>query len=355
MLIGERSGNEVLWANAAAVHGCQLVMCGRVAEGVALCERAWNTADAAGHQVPAFMATVVLCGLHCFFRRDPEAARRSAERELASSRAATSPIHQDVLRSALAYGLVLGGALDRARSVGPPPRSAQFHAQYLLALAEGRWEEGLEVLEHSRARARQSGNRWFEAADSSRIAELLRLLGRHAEAEVELLSALPRHGEQNLPHELRCRCQLSLVLAETGRSEQAREQLARCRAIVAGGEDWGGAATALDLAEASILATDGRMGEATHLFSEAVDGFRRQGLPWDVAEAHQLHGRALLAQGGPARVQAIVRFDAALDALQLLEAGERWHLSVLADRDRATTTAGPVVPSFDVLGSAEGR
>jgi class 3 adenylate cyclase/tetratricopeptide (TPR) repeat protein len=353
MRIAEQAGNDVLWAHAAANHSLQLAMLGRVGESLSLCERAWEASDAVGHQLPAFMATVVLCGTHTLFCRRAEGGRLAAERELASLRAAQSPVHHGVLASALAYSLVLGGALDRARNVGVPPRSAQFHAQPLIAVAEGRWEEAREHLESCRARARRSGNRFYEVMDSVRLAEVLRLLGRSAQAEAELVSALPGEGEQHVPHELRCRGQLALLLAEAGRVEEARAHLARSRAIVAFGEDWWGVATALDVAEAVILSAEGRLDEASALFTAAVDDLRRQGLPWDEAEALHLHGRALLAGDQAARSDGAARLDAALDAYQRLGASERWQLRVLADRDRVAQLGGRPVPWVEVTGRAE--
>jgi class 3 adenylate cyclase/tetratricopeptide (TPR) repeat protein len=334
MDIAERTGNPVLWATAGAIQGFELAMSGRLAEGLTLVERAWQTADGLGHQVPAFVATVLLAGYNCFWSRHPQEGARLAERELASRRAAKSRVHQEVLRSALSYALALGGDLEGARAVGPPARSAQYHAQYQIALGEGRWETALQVLENSLHVARESGNRLYETTDASRIAEVLRLLKRPADAEKMLQLSLPAQGELHVAQELRSRCQLALLLGENGRAGDGRAQVERCREIIGNGEDWGGDAHAVELADGVVSALEGHLDSAERLFDSAAEGFRRQGLPWEEAETLHLRGRAVVGLRIGDRSEALAVLDAARQSYTRLGAGARWHRRVWEDSPR---------------------
>jgi class 3 adenylate cyclase len=126
---------------------------------------------------------------------------------------------------------------------------------------------------------------------------------------------------------------MARLRAQTGRPQDAQSHLARCREIMAEGEDWRGAAGSLALAEAVVAAAEGRLEDAEGQFEQAVETFRRLTTPWDEAEALHLWGRALLDAGHRAR--AVEKLDAALDVYRRHGAGSRWLERVLADKMRA--------------------
>ena len=331
MEIADRTDSAVLWANAGAVHGFQLAMCGSLEEGLAHLERAWETADRLGHQVPAFIATVLLAGYRCFWCRRPQDGLRLAERELASRRAAKARVHRQVLLSAAGYALALGGDIEGARAVGAPARSAQFHAQYQIALGDGRWEAALDVLEASLQVAHESGNRLYETTDAARIAEVLRLLDRADEAEAMLRLSLPTGGERHDAQELRSRCQLAVLLVEQGRASEGRAHVDHCRQAIGTTETWAGDVATVQLAEAVVSAAEGHLDRAEGLFGVAAVGFRRHGLPWEEAECLHLHARARAGHGDPTSMQTLL--DRAVTSYRRLGAGARWVERVLGGID----------------------
>src|SRR5207237_1603871 len=101
----------------------------------------------------------------------------------------------------------------------------------------------------------------------------------------------------NVPAELLAVAELALVQADSGRPEDAAPHLDRCKKILAGGEDWRGAAGRVALAEAATLVADGRPDLAAERFGAAVETFSGCALPWDEAEAWHRWGRARLDAG----------------------------------------------------------
>src|SRR6185436_780172 len=57
MDIAERIGSQGLWANAALLHGHHACEAGRIAEGMALMDRAQEVADRLNHGLTAFLCT----------------------------------------------------------------------------------------------------------------------------------------------------------------------------------------------------------------------------------------------------------------------------------------------------------
>jgi hypothetical protein len=127
-----------------------------------------------------------------------------------------------------------------------------------------------------------------------------------------------------------------LIYAETGRPEKAHPHLARCREIIAGGEDWRGLVGHIARAEAVVAAAEGRIADAQPLFAKAVEIHRRYQVPFDEAETLHYWGRALLAAED--REAAMGKLDAAMELYRRHEAGERWLEKVQADRLRAQGT-----------------
>ncbi|HEY2705695.1 MAG TPA: AAA family ATPase [Candidatus Dormibacteraeota bacterium] len=331
MALADHCGDAPLWANAAAVHGWMLTADGRLDDGRKLMTRAWRVADEVHHHVSAFMATCLLCCLDSICLRDVDAGGRWAERELASQRPEHAPVHRRVLRSAVGYALALGGPHRRAERYAPS-QSALFHVQYLLALGAGRWEDALRFLENARSVAADRGNRWYEAAEYCRSAAVLRLLDRPVEAEQSLRSALPvgSEDEVDVRLELWCRAQLALLLAEQGRSSEARSELDRCAGIRSHGAEWHGLGSAVSLTEAVVRAAEGRTTEADGLFESVTSLLRQQGLRWDEAEALHLHGRMLLAEGAPDRDRGLEHLETASSLYASLGANARWQHRVRA-------------------------
>jgi ATP/maltotriose-dependent transcriptional regulator MalT len=177
---------------------------------------------------------------------------------------------------------------------------------------------------------RDAGDRWNEWWYTYQFAAACRRAGEGARARALLEGALATVLEgQHVAIELATRADLALLLAQAGDPEGARVHLARCREILAAGEDWRGRAGRVALAEAVTLAADGHPREADNVVGRAVDIFRRYGLAWDEAEA--LHAWSGMLRAAGDRRAAADRLDTAIALYQRLGAAERWIERLRAD------------------------
>ena len=126
--------------------------------------------------------------------------------------------------------------------------------------------------------------------------------------------------------ELWVRPDLARALAELGRVQEAREHVDRCRAIVAGGEDWRGRAGVVALADAIVLAHEGRAADAERVFADGRAVLARHGLRGEEADAPAPVGPPARRRPSDStrRPQLYRRHDA----------GRLWLERVAADRRR---------------------
>jgi class 3 adenylate cyclase len=331
MEMAERLGNEGLWAMGAALHGHHLWASGRCAEAFALVERAWETADRLNHWFAAFLAAWV-GSFWSNLLGDPRGAQAWVERELPKPRLAQAPIQRAMLLDQLAGAVAALGDLTEARRLLREGAVATWEP--VIMLRGDDWEQAEALSTDQRQIHRRTGSRFNECGRDFDLGRVRYLQGdmSHAEALLEEGLAIAVDGNALLL-EGAYRMQMARLRAQTGRPQDAQSHLARCREIMAEGQDWRGAAGSLGLAEAVVAAAEGRLEDAEGQFEQAVETFRRHTTPWDEAEALHLWGRALLDAGHRAR--AVEKLDAALDVYRRHGAGSRWLERVLADKMRA--------------------
>lgn len=315
-------------------HAFALLDLGSVGEGLALVERAWETADRLDHRILC-MRTVSIRGVFGIWLYEPLVLARWNERELAKPRLAHVPIQRHMLQGHLAWAYALSGRLTEARRILDEAGGLPFGLSFgpPLGLWEGDWERAEADLRQWRDRHREMGNRFDEAALDGWIARTCRLRG-HPEGAGEsvqeaLAIALPAHHRM---FEIHFRIDSTLLDVERGRLEGAREHLERVRQLMAGDWDWRGVTGRLALAEGAVWAAEGDLAPAEAAFRTAAEVFRRQAVPWEEAETLLLWGRALGRSGEPER--AGERLDAALAVYDQCGAGRRWQERV--ERERAT-------------------
>ena len=112
------------------------------------------------------------------------------------------------------------------------------------------------------------------------------------------------------------------TLAELGRIEEARAHIDRCRALM-GGDDWCGRAGVIGVADAVVLAHEGRPDEAERGFADARAVLARHGLRGEEADLLHEWGR-LLAAPDP--------LDEAAEVYRRHHAGRVWLERVATDR-----------------------
>jgi hypothetical protein len=108
---------------------------------------------------------------------------------------------------------------------------------------EGRWEQAEAEWAQQVERSRRAGGREEGYALSHKLSWVRRILKQHSSAETLLHDTLSICQREPLQFvEMWARPELALLYAETGRYEEAVPHLARCREIMAAGEDWRGKA-----------------------------------------------------------------------------------------------------------------
>jgi ATP/maltotriose-dependent transcriptional regulator MalT len=137
----------------------------------------------------------------------------------------------------------------------------------LLGLWDGKWEAvealALRVIDTSR----RNGNRWDEWASFHLAAHVAYLRGDRERATDCLESALRIVTDGGADYfAMWVLPDLARVRAETGRVEDARAHVERCRAIMDRGEDWRGRHGIAAVAEAVVLSVEERPAEADARF-----------------------------------------------------------------------------------------
>jgi tetratricopeptide (TPR) repeat protein len=224
------------------------------------------------------------------------------------------------------------GEMEQARKLLSDARPAWItHSlEPLLGLWDGNWDAvealALRVIDTSR----RNGNRWDEWASFHLAARVAYLRGDRERAGDLLESALEIVTDGGADYfAMWVLPDLARLRAETGRVEDARAHVERCREIVDRGEDWRGRHGIAMVAEAVVLAAEERPGEADARFGAAHEILGRYGLVGEQAECLHDWGRAT----GDAS-----RLAEAVELYRRHGAGAAWISRV--EDERTSTAAG---------------
>lgn len=335
MEIADRLRRKDLWATAASTHAWNLTWNGQLGEAAALAQKAWQTADREGDRGAAFTATYVgnalFFGLH-----DYKEAVRWTQRELGKPRTVQSPLRRELIATLMRGSTASLGDLTEARRLSP--HSDRRYSQGRLLLLEGKWEEAEELLENQIVESRSVEDRVEVSSCRTLLATLLRIRGAARQALLVLGEAVAEIGEANVMNEMGMRPAMIRANAELGQYDAAERELARCREILAAGEDWRGMSGDVGLAAAVLAAARGQFREAEADFAAAFAIFCRYSAPWEEADTLECWASALVAAGDRAR--AAEKFDAAIAVYRRIGAPERWIERVTSMRERAVATTG---------------
>jgi DNA-binding CsgD family transcriptional regulator len=353
LAIGERLGDVDLQGQALAILAAWPAFAGRVGEANAMLSRAWELA--AGR---CTLVTSALIALHaemvCAWVRDPRAGMNWLERWLGqpATAGATRQRAHVLMRTVREHWQL--GALKAARRAAQAAGGGGVGA-FALAHAQGDSSQARAVAEQRRAICHHRGDRFNESGAIADTALILRLEGGVA-AEAGWRAALalwaPLGPEYSRLFELHDRPPLALLLAETGRPDEARAEVERCRAIVANGEDWRALLGTVERAEAATLAAEGNLAEAESHFERALAIFQQFGLVWEEAETQLVSGRFLRDAIRRERERAADHFDAAISIYRRIGAGEPWINRVQEERMRLQARF-PLSPQSSLLRRAQ--
>jgi tetratricopeptide (TPR) repeat protein len=345
--IADRLDDRRLSAQLGSLRAWLLCYAGRWAEGFALLDEAWRTADALNDQVPLGQANNVLIGMTGWLQ-DPRIQVTLAERELAKPRTAHATSQRATYDGNLHVALASMGRLAEAklyRWEGTDP---------MVALYEGRWEDAERQWAAYMDWIVNSGGRFESNGHFLHLAWARRLQRKHSLAEAQLLNSITLcRGEALFGLEMLVRPELALLYADMNRPTEAEPHVERCREIMAAGEDWRGLAGYAVRAEAVVTAAEGNVDSAEQQFARALEIFDRYTLPFEAAETFLYWGRSLKALSDS---RASEKFDAAIELYRRHGAGQRWIDRVESEMRTAPASRGEAGPQRAVVGaSAEGQ
>lgn len=329
MSIANRLGNELLWANAAALHGNGMSWAGRGEESDARLETAWEIGDRINHQWVPFLATWCAHGARSW-RGEIEGGRRLCERELARPRTFRAPGQRDYLESLLAWSAVLAGELGLAGEIveRSAPGIVPPFAAALVQLLAREPVAATATIEGWMRESAESGNAWTAMVFEHNIAQLRWARGDPAAGDTyRRIVAAAKAGGGAL-FELTYRCQLARLLIESERVAEARREMERSRELFASGDRWGAREGDLALAEATLAAAEDADEDAARWLAGAQEIYSRHGVVWDQAEALRQRALALADRDGAG---AAALLDRAAEIYERHGAGAVW-------RDRVTRT-----------------
>ncbi|HZY58544.1 MAG TPA: hypothetical protein VFE56_02195, partial [Candidatus Binataceae bacterium] len=324
--IAERINDDAVWVRSAGERIWLLFSSGQIAAALAFADRAY--AKASRLNGPGADGVLLYRAQSRSYLQDNLDAANHLVGEL------DKPWLHNSLRHMLSEGasryLFNAGQLERAMSLLADTGTTETLKPYLDLLA-GDWDRYCRHLEKLAADRDPHGSRmerwWF----LTKLAARRRLMGQHEAAQAALLACFDFVDPADLVCQMMVRAGLAILYAgEMGDAEEAKVHLARCREIMAAGEDWRGLAGEVARAEAALAATEKRYSDADTGFGAAVETFRRYTCPWEESDTFYYWGRALLAAGE--RVRAAEQFDAALAIYGRIGAGPQWIQRINAAR-----------------------
>jgi DNA-binding SARP family transcriptional activator/tetratricopeptide (TPR) repeat protein len=336
MTIADELDDGLLWIGAAESNCWHQFAAGNLEYAFRTLESCFEAADTRRRPFLAWTA-MNMAGQHAWGIGNPDRAQAFFERG-----GGLPYIERTAYRHLVADGLgrchLSRGDLAEARRMLPDAKPVWLtHAlKPLLDLWEGRWTEVEELAAEVLDTSMRTGNRWDQWSAQHFQGRVLALRGEHEAATALLEHALATVVEGRAPQfELWVRPDLARSLAETGRLDEARAEVERCREILGNGQEWTGRAGHVDLADAVVLAHVRRLDEADASFTRALNTLDGYKLRCDQADAMHQWGLALARAGD--RPGAAEKLDAAVDLYRRHEAGE--PLRERVERERGLLSA----------------
>lgn len=338
MKTAEELGQVWLFVQAASQYGLQLFYAGRLAEGFELMDLAWERVDRFNEPLTAWVVTST--GGSCYLSLgELEQARRWIERELSKPRNKNSSFTRRLLLGRLGQVLLAEGDMDKARPLLAQMSDVADYGNGQIAFLEGAWEQTERVWAEGLDRSRAAGAGEEGYAHARKLSWLRRLLKQYSQAETLLHDVLSMCGREPLQFvEMWAHPELALLYAETDRCEQALAHLARCREIMAAGENWRTFTAMVMRAEGFVWSAQKRFVRAQAQFEKAATIFRLYQMPFEEAETLYYWGRQLVAGGK--RAEGAAKLEATAEIYRRCGAGPRWiDRAMAAKPDRLGASA----------------
>ena len=291
-------------ARAGIAMGACMAGMGRLREGFEWLERGWQEADAINDWF-AVAATVNAAVPPAEFGR-PEGSNAMVGAGNLPPAKRRIPIAESVLypMQILVFG-AMGKLGDVRRIMSESSNSESAFTvtatgQLMIDIWEGDLEKaaaGLDAYIGIARHQRRAENICSVGPDAAR---LYRLTGNYAKAEELLREGLSYFPGGYIESEINGRECLAHVLADMGRTDEAKSELGRCREIMAAGEQWRGLAGLVEWSEAAIAVAEKRLDDADHQFTLAIEIIRRYSMR-NTRRPRALRVGPRAACGGPPR------------------------------------------------------
>jgi tetratricopeptide (TPR) repeat protein len=332
MEIAEELDNLIARAQATHAMAGSLFATGRLREALALEDRGWHEADLLNSTLAGGITQNYVFSLNVL--GDHTEALKRLQREMTKPRN-TQLVYYAGFFQILDQILVhspMGEVDDLDQLVGKivDPGLKWFGEAYLMLWA-GELENASArfgiVVDNFRSEQRaESFCVW------GHLLAYIRHWAGHQDAAIELLNEGLSYSAPGgyVPLEMNGRQCLSHIYAQTGRIEEARQNLARCREIMAAGEEWRGVVGLVSLSEAAIAVAEQKFDDSDRHFADALQVIRRYAIRWIEGPALCDWGRALSMAGQ--RNRALEKFDEAIELYRRIGAGQPWIDRAEADR-----------------------
>ncbi len=331
MDIADALNDDRARASALAALGGSLWAVGKMASSFEALERSWELSESL--ELPENYPPILLnAAFNLFNMGDFRTGKAWLSRGLHEPRFAEHQFRAWLVPMALAGLLCSGESAQAEHLIALHPWAAgAAELPNLVAYARGDLENAENRYRASVEDSRLQGRRENVCSYGYVLAHLHRHLRKFEEAErtsLEVISVAQADGYESF--QLRGWEGLAATYVRSGRHDKAVEALARCRQIMANGEDWRDMLGSILWTEAMLAAAEDRWDEAAEKFAQAVDSSRRyenfQDTLWRLSD----WGNALVRSGR--REEGIAKFDEAVAHCQSVNAYPRWIERIEAAR-----------------------
>ncbi|MEX2457424.1 MAG: AAA family ATPase [Actinomycetota bacterium] len=332
MDIGRELGSETIWATGACFEAWAQGSAGRLEEFDALLDEAWEVADRLDNVLAGFASSWIRAA---FYTREPRTVVRLVGRELEKPRQAQATTARRSLEIVQGAALAMAGDIRDARSLVFDEGELSMYVGFA-----GRWfADSFDQAEAYTARKlaviREQGNMFIYVPSTSLVLGVLQAARGDLEAARRSHEeALRLAGVRCLADRYEIHSRLAMLDAAEGRVGDAERNLDACDELLVQGNGWGGYLGFVSMARGATRAAQNRLAEGEAAFREAIEVFRRHGLPFEEAETLFMWGRALSEQGDAP--SAVAKFDSALEICTSREIGRAWIDRLNAERAHVT-------------------
>jgi tetratricopeptide (TPR) repeat protein len=322
----EQIGERKLLISATICRANTLFYTGNVGASFALSRQAYKVAEA-GNDLDMRLRTALDLGMHAYLLHDNAESCHWLLGKITEADLEQAPAARQLLLDRLVAVRSHRGELGWAREImagsGRSPAGNRGPFLHALSLWQGEWEKFAEQHTQFCQHAREQGYGIWAGGVEADLSFVFSLIGSRSRMDRFVADAqLLGRSSGLMPFELEMRANLATFDLETQRVDDALRHLERCREIRADGEDWRGTGALVDRAEGMLAATLRDYEATERWFKQSAEVLNRGADVFYEAETLYYWGRALAGLGERARSEE--KLAAATEIYRRHEAGSRF-------------------------------